>query len=286
MQVSKLDPTGESYRELVIAFEHFNQELFEGHLPSVMFTLPRSKRTLGYFSPARFINRKNVKVHEIALNPSVFASESVDDVMSILVHEMCHLSEHIAGTASRGGYHNKSWATKMHSVGLCPSSTGQPGGAQVGEQMMHYIIDGGRFQKSCKRLLETHPGIVWFDRYVMTYSAKVMPRQPPASPLPGAQVIAGGQTVSEAVGSGADPVKGKSSGKVKPPPPPIAPPTSKPWVEEATELDVVRVEPEGRSRRFKFKCTFAGCKQQAWGKPGLMIDCGKHKVRMTAAPAS
>lgn len=54
---------------------------------------------------------------------------------------------------SRSGYHNKEWATKMESIGLKPSDTGQPGGKRTGQKVSHYIIEGGKFETSVESLL-------------------------------------------------------------------------------------------------------------------------------------
>lgn len=66
--------------------------------------------------------------------------------MSTLVHEMCHLWQQEFGRPSRSGYHNEEWADKMAAVGLMPSRTGKPGGRRTGQQMTHYVIEGGPFQ--------------------------------------------------------------------------------------------------------------------------------------------
>jgi hypothetical protein len=49
----------------------------------------------------------------------------------------------------------------MKEVGLMPSKTGEPGGAETGQQMSHYIMDGGQFKKSCKKLLDDGFKISW-----------------------------------------------------------------------------------------------------------------------------
>ena len=54
---------------------------------------------------------------------------------------------------SRQGYHNREWATHMVAIGLMPSDTGAPGGKQTGQQMSHYIIKGGPFDRSAETLL-------------------------------------------------------------------------------------------------------------------------------------
>lgn len=42
-----------------------------------------------------------------------------------------------------------------------PSKTGAPGGAQTGQQVSHYIIDGGPFDRACTVLLSGGFAITW-----------------------------------------------------------------------------------------------------------------------------
>jgi hypothetical protein len=65
----------------------------------------------------------------------------------------------------RGGYHDRVWGAKMEEVGLMPSNTGLPGGKKNGQQMTHYIIRGGRFQKAVYDLLKNGFSISWYDRW-------------------------------------------------------------------------------------------------------------------------
>src|SRR5262249_52169765 len=48
----------------------------------------------------------------------------------------------------------REWASKMKQVGLMPSDTGQPGGKPTGQNMSHYIVNGGRFDHLCRKLLK------------------------------------------------------------------------------------------------------------------------------------
>lgn len=52
----------------------------------------------------------------------------------------------------------------MREVGLIPSSTGQPGGKDVGQRVSHYIEEGGRFDRACAAYLATAPAILYHDR--------------------------------------------------------------------------------------------------------------------------
>lgn len=163
---SALLPTVEAYDELQRAFDHFNRELFDGQLPPCLFTFRSEKRTYGYFSSERFVHRDGqAMTDEIAINPSYFAVVPIGEILQTVVHEMVHSWQFHFGKPSRRGYHNHEWAAKMEEVGLMPSSTGQPGGAKVGEKMADYPIPGGRFEQSAKRLLDTSFKVSWLDRF-------------------------------------------------------------------------------------------------------------------------
>lgn len=157
------EPTEEIYNELRQAYKFFNEKLFGNELPGCIFTLQRKQNTFGYFSNSRFIRRDaSGKADEIALNPAFFAFRSVEKTLSTLAHEMVHQWQRHFGKPTRSGYHNKEWSAKMEEIGLMPSDTGEPGGKRLGQQMTHYIIDGGLFQAVCKAS-ELAGMISWLD---------------------------------------------------------------------------------------------------------------------------
>lgn len=165
-----MKPTEELYQSLECAYQHFNEELFDGVLPPVLFTVQRQKGTLGYFVPDRWSSPSGSNCHEIAINPAHMGESRVIDVMQTLVHEMAHCWQYCFGTPSRYGYHNKEWAYKMIEVGLQPTVTGKPGGAIVGEHMSDYVIENGRFKHSCISLIQKREfHIPWI--YRLTYSS-------------------------------------------------------------------------------------------------------------------
>lgn len=139
------------YRTLDEAHSHFNARLFGGELPECLIVLQRkSKRNLGYFRPESFEHRsEETSIDEIALNPDNFIGRTDQEILSTLVHEMVHVWQHHFGKPSRNGYHNKEWGEKMDEIGLCPSNTGELGGKRTGQQMTHYIIEGGPFDVAC-----------------------------------------------------------------------------------------------------------------------------------------
>ena len=233
----KLAPTPQTYSELQQAFTHFNRELFDGLLPDCLITLQRERKTMGYFHPKRFVDRQGHEVHEIALNPSYFAASSVEVVLSTLVHEMAHVWQFEHGTPGRRGYHNREWADQMISIGLYPSSTGEVGGKEVGEKMADYIVEGGRFIGACRRLLDHHFKLSWYDRF--------LPNLDTPPPRPTGLVAPEGSSQAPSV--------------LTPPPALVA----------GHEFEPPK---ENRSNRSKYECT-GECKAHVWGKSGLLLKC-------------
>jgi hypothetical protein len=163
-------PTEINYTALDSAYAYFNDELFDGILPNCLITLQRKSRAYGYFTGGRFITEDGKEVtDEIALNPSHFHTRPVEDVLSTLVHEMIHLMQHHFGKPPRSCYHNKEWAKKMCEIGLIPSHTGEPGGRQTGQNMTHYIKQGGLFDVKCKALIA--------DGYTLPYIERLEERE-------------------------------------------------------------------------------------------------------------
>nr|AFK89009.1 Mpr protein [Acetobacter pasteurianus] len=158
-------PTDTTYRELQIAYNHFNEELFSGQLPSCLITLQRDKKTYGYFSSEQFSNRENILTDEISLNPAFFGVRSIEESLSTLVHEMTHLWQAHFGKPGRGRYHNREWAAKMIDLGLTPTDTGEPGGKMTGDRMTHLINPDGAFAASCARLIGQEYTLSWIDRF-------------------------------------------------------------------------------------------------------------------------
>lgn len=170
-------PTRENYDELQAAYDFFNRDLFGGRLPAAMITLQREKRSEGYFSGGRFVNRTTGELtDELAMNPAYFAIRPIREVLQTLVHEMVHLEQAHFGRPGRGRYHNRQWAQWMERVGLMASSTGRPGGMKTGDHMRDYVIEGGPFDLACAKLLTADFTISWLDRFP--------PELPPDGPLP------------------------------------------------------------------------------------------------------
>jgi predicted SprT family Zn-dependent metalloprotease len=162
-------PSLEICEPLQEAFAAFNHQLFNDSLPDdCMITIQRKdKRTRGYFSPRRFGQVVGDQVigatDVIAMNSEHFKGRSIVEALSTLAHEMVHLWQHTHGKPSRNGYHSKEWAAKMKEIGLQPSSTGQPGGKEVGQRVTHYIIEGGRFEAVANGLVKYGLHLPWAE---------------------------------------------------------------------------------------------------------------------------
>jgi predicted SprT family Zn-dependent metalloprotease len=148
-----------------MAYNQFNDRLFEGSLPPVIFTVQRKPGVMGYFAGDRWSDTQGCIVSEIAINPSYIASSRLIEVMQTLVHEMVHCWQHFHGNPGRKYYHNLEWAKKMIEVGLMPSSTGEPGGKITGQFMGDYILEDGCFLKVFTELeAKQELRLAWVDR--------------------------------------------------------------------------------------------------------------------------
>ncbi|NPE56594.1 sprT domain-containing protein [Dickeya dadantii] len=252
MSKNNQPPTNETYDGLQKAYDFFNKKLFNGRLPQCLITLQREKLTLGYFSSQRFVSKiSQKKIDEIALNPSYFGIRTIEETLSTLVHEMCHLDQQHNGKPGRGRYHNREWAKWMKDIGLYPSSTGREGGAETGDSMSHYIIKNGPFDNACKELITSDYSIEWVDRF-----PPVRPSTPPKQPKGG-----GGDEQDDLFDdeqgdeddSDFDILGGEGTEDI---------------------IDLVFPPLEGKQQtRQKYTCTFCGL--NVWGKKGIKIKCGE-----------
>lgn len=149
------DPTRVTYLSFIEAYDYFNKRLFDGRLPRCLITMQRKQGAHGYFANKRFGTRDAREItDEIALNPAHFKRRDTTQILSTLVHEMCHLEQHHFGSPSRSGYHNREWVELMRRVGLIASDTGKEGGKQTGQRVTHYIDADGPFDRACRELIE------------------------------------------------------------------------------------------------------------------------------------
>jgi hypothetical protein len=246
-----MTPTAQAYAELQQAYDFFNERLFEARLPACLLTFQRERRSYGYFSHEAFVDSTTGKTtDEIALNCAYFATVPLIEILQTLAHEMVHLWQFRFGKPSRKGYHNKEFAAKMKAIGLMPSSTGMPGGEEVGQHMADYVIPGGPFLAACKTLLETSFRITWMDRH---------PIQPQHNPTP--EILKDDPAAEELVTLGAFSMPAESLvASVTRPAGTFDSPGGAGEVGALTPVT-------DRSNRLKFTCE--KCGDNIWGKPSL-----------------
>lgn len=136
------------YQELRTLYDTCNAQFFGATLPACMLLLRPRKSTFGYFQKACWGQAHDTagQVSAIVLNSTLVHARGDEEMVSTLVHEMTHLWQECYGDKKPAKpYHNREWAAKMVSMGLMPSSTGQPGGKQVGKHMSEFRLDNGAF---------------------------------------------------------------------------------------------------------------------------------------------
>ncbi len=139
--------TPQQFNTLEDLFTFYNEKLFAGSLPYCLVNLSRHRLTAGFFIEKNWQSVTGETKHEISINPDTMGA---GDMFwhSTLVHEMVHMWQFEFGKPSRYNYHNKEWALKMMDIGLMPTSTGQPGGKPIGQNMDHYAMEGRGFQQA------------------------------------------------------------------------------------------------------------------------------------------
>ena len=154
--------TEREYSAFQVAYDFLNAELFNGGLPHVLVTFQRHAKAKGYFAPERFVGRtEETKAHELAMNPDVFTGRTDELILSTLAHEMAHVWQQTHGRPPRRAYHDRQWAAKMKEIGLHPTTTGEPGGKEVGQSVTHYIIPGGPYARAYAKLAATGFQLSW-----------------------------------------------------------------------------------------------------------------------------
>ena len=163
----------ETYDVLRAAFNYFNSELFNNKLSESLILLHRHRNAYGYFCADRFSqNGSKVNVHEIALNPSHIRERKPKETFSTLVHEMVHQFQEEHGKPPKNVYHNKQWAEMMKKVGLYPSDTAKPGGAETGRYVSHYIVKDGGFDTAFDNFAKKYDMTLFGDTVTFTKKAK------------------------------------------------------------------------------------------------------------------
>ena len=185
-QLSKIDPIvrdNHSYDEqksirppidvhanLLQAWDHFNERLFNGLLPDVVFSFIRKNNVPSHFTPNRFQRADGSFWHEVQINPVLMGLRPLEQSLETIAYEATRVARYeFGGTNQRGGkgsngYHDKTFAEFMKRVGLYPSDTGMPEGNETGSKMSWFVIAGGVFDQARTSLLDSGFTINWHDR--------------------------------------------------------------------------------------------------------------------------
>ena len=249
-------PTQETYDEWQLAYQVFNQVLFDEQLPDCLITLQREKNTMGYFSKARFANRAGEKTDEIALNPAYFAVSGMREALQTLGHEMVHLWQHHYGEPGRGRYHNAEWADKMESIGLMPSSTGRPDGKRTGDRMADYIIEGGVFEHAITAVKKAGFELKWMDRFIAMPGCRQQAMLPDMEATLSASLT---QMPEAAIRHGLAEAFGMDT-----------------QLADTLDIKISRLTQNKQGNRSKYTCP--ECDTNLWGRPGLNIQCGDCQI--------
>ncbi|WP_395378070.1 SprT-like domain-containing protein [Marinicella sp. W31] len=249
MKLSQAQDIGQSPTDIFYGFiqstyTFFNQSLFSDQLPECLLTIQREKRMMGAFMSHRWKDNKGERIHEITLNPMYFITKKPLEFFQTVVHEMCHLWQHEFGKPGRRGYHNKQWAEKMESIGLMPSSTGEPGGKKTGEHMNDYPVDDGPFYRACIQYIKKGFILPYVDaRFTQVHSeaAELIETQYESIVDESADVI---EILENTIG-------------------------------QIFEINEDAFLPSANLKRNKTTFQCPGCLDKAWGKESLDLICGK-----------
>lgn len=171
--------------KLFEAYEYFNAEMFSNMLPicSITFGQVKSRKqnstVRGIYEPSVFATNdgdETIIISNITINmPAINTSEK--EILATLAHEMVHLWENEYGRPGKNGYHNRYWGESMKKIGLQPSSTGKPGGKEVGKQVSHYVIPNGLFDQVSTKFIEETGFSIDFEYLSSSQPKKESPKK-------------------------------------------------------------------------------------------------------------
>jgi len=142
MAMTKHFPTIQQSTKYQMVFDYFNRTLFDDKLHSCMLVFSRNNNIIGgYFAPDKWVNDDGEKVHEIAINANSMIDSNFQTIMETIIHEMIHLEQHLDGTSSRNGYHNKGFIDRAQAFGFEVIGSGQSVDTKLKE--------GGIAEKAC-----------------------------------------------------------------------------------------------------------------------------------------
>lgn len=255
------------------AYTFFNYRLFDDALPPCIITFQRQARLMGYVSFKRWVNTEGQTIDELAINPTYFANYHITTILQTLCHEMVHIWQEHYGNPSRPGYHNKEWSAKMKSIGLMPSTTGEPGGAVVGEAMSDYVIKGGGFEQTCNDLLSSGFKLRWYDTVPVPPPTIRRENKTQEKVIDFAQEVESRQLASLDIKDMYADFPINLAGLAK-----ELDDQEKQTLSTTLRPNVQTSKVKNRSNRNKYVCP--SCFIQVWGKPELNIKCGECDIRL------
>jgi predicted SprT family Zn-dependent metalloprotease len=254
LRTAQPHPSEDLYGFLNDAYDFFNRHLFGGRLPKCMLTLQRQPKMMGYTSSKRWQNLRGDVADELAINPDYFKGHSTLEVFQTLVHEQCHIWQYHFGKPSRRGYHNREWADLMESIGLIPSSTGQPGGHKTGERMADYVQKPGQFLQASIELIAKKNELPWYDCWKGGHQAHL-------------STIFSEDGKRQSSGIDVEMALIKPIGEI-----PLSGATGVSEFEAANDQDTeIQLAAARKQTRLKYQCP--SCANSVWGKPELRIMC-------------
>ncbi len=127
-----------------------NEQLFDGELPDVQITLVNSARVYGHITLDGGVwqTSDGVGMHEIAISNNYLSTcdRKIEDVMSTLCHECCHLLAMQRGIkdTSRGyTYHNRKFQKLALEHGLLVEHSDKYGWSHTspGDRLLQFCLD-------------------------------------------------------------------------------------------------------------------------------------------------
>ena len=187
----------------------------------------------------------------------------------------------------------------MESIGLMPSSTGEPGGKKTGQKMGDYPIKNGAFYLQCVAFSQMGYQLPFYDRYAKIESSQARLSSQLAETATEALYSAiqasyqpeQGQSVSVVVESADTVEQGDDSGAAELAAPPadeatlqtyaaaeasLMQPFSDQFDIDLSELTESREKEAAAKRKTAYLCQ--SCGDKAWGKPTLDLWCGKCQI--------
>lgn len=185
--------TQKYYNFFNAAFEVYNEHLFDGALPSVIITVTRKNNVGAHFSPNLWKNIEGESIHEISVNPAMFGSNSLIQVLSVIVREMVHLWNYVEKGKERKGYHGKDWVAKMDAIGLNTQSHDKDRKNGTGQKVSHSIDKNGQFAKVTLQLEEIL-GYASTDPDILEMEIEILDSEQ--------QILSTGELIESNIGSG------------------------------------------------------------------------------------